>query len=469
MYRSGISLVIVRVCIGASVRSHSVRTDTGGRHRGCYNAAIIVWCLKEGDGERGMGRLHTRFISMQVFRLGLIVAWIALLYAWATVPAPAMHTASRLIPLTLLVLLHTWLHGWFMTRIPPPRWCIVYFAVQVIIVFAIGIVVSVSEVINIPLGLYIILAAEAARCFTHLRTLALAVTSLYLLQLSMIVMVWGWDWLIVGIVGSGPMMLSAAVIVALFVQQATTKAQTTVLVHQLRADQQQLATYAAQVEDLTLLTERQRLARELHDTLAQGVAGLILQLEAAQAHLVEGRQLRAQEIVQQAMARARSTLADSRRAIDDLRRDEHTVDWAAEIQAELQHFSTLGGIRCTVDLSFLPSLGTAHGEHIRRMIGEGLSNVVHHAEASEVWVQAHVVDHTVQISIRDNGVGFDPHTIAGQVGHYGLLGLRERTQLLGGSLLIQSAPGAGTTLELRLPVDNQGVAHDHADSNPDRG
>src|SRR5512141_2059623 len=81
----------------------------------------------------------------------------------------------------------------------------------------------------------------------------------------------------------------------------------------------QLTEYAAQVEDLTIANERQRIARELHDTLSQGLAGLILQLEAADAHLSNKNSEQAQTIVTNAMAQARVTLADARHAIDDLR------------------------------------------------------------------------------------------------------------------------------------------------------
>src|SRR5207302_722875 len=106
---------------------------------------------------------------------------------------------------------------------------------------------------------------------------------------------------------------------------------------QLASAHRQLEEYAVEVEDLTLIAERQRLARELHDTLAQGLVGLTMQLETADALLTEEHPRQAQEIVQQAMHRARATLATARGAIDDLRSaspNERTFRKA--VQGEIQ-------------------------------------------------------------------------------------------------------------------------------------
>src|SRR5262249_33090189 len=113
------------------------------------------------------------------------------------------------------------------------------------------------------------------------------------------------------------------------------------LLTQAMAANRQLEEYAARVEDLTLSHERQRLARELHDTRAEGRAGLILQLEAGDSHLGHGSVARAQAIVSQAMTRARHTLADARRAIADLRAgDSALADLDLAIRAEVERFTT---------------------------------------------------------------------------------------------------------------------------------
>ena len=85
------------------------------------------------------------------------------------------------------------------------------------------------------------------------------------------------------------------------------------------------------------------------------------------------------------------------------------------------------------------------------MVSEGLTNIARHAQAQQVWIHATRTGETLSLEIRDDGTGFDPAIVARLPGHYGLLGLRERTRLVGGHLHIQSEPGAGTTLRFSLP------------------
>jgi NarL family two-component system sensor histidine kinase YdfH len=87
------------------------------------------------------------------------------------------------------------------------------------------------------------------------------------------------------------------------------------------------------------------------------------------------------------------------------------------------------------------------------MVVESLTNVTRHARASQVWVQARNEAGKIKIELRDDGVGFEPTHVETLTGHYGLLGLEERARLCGGTLVIQSARGAGTTIRLCLPVE----------------
>ncbi|HXT35834.1 MAG TPA: sensor histidine kinase [Chloroflexota bacterium] len=222
-------------------------------------------------------------------------------------------------------------------------------------------------------------------------------------------------------------------------------------VQQLRV-QDQLRVAAVHIEQLTLLTERQRLARELHDTLAQGLAGVLMQLQAANARLTNGRYERAGDAIQQAMVDVRAALTESRYAIDDLRIAE--TEGPALIQAvheAIKHFTTATGIACGADLEALISLSGPPADHILRAVREGLTNVARHARTGQAWVRAERREATVVIEIGDDGVGFDPETIIGQAGHYGLLGLRERARLAGGRLDLMSAPGAGTIIRFSVP------------------
>lgn len=210
---------------------------------------------------------------------------------------------------------------------------------------------------------------------------------------------------------------------------------------------------AAEIEALTLVAERQRMARELHDTLAQGVAGLVLQLEAVKAHLGAKRDERAAEIVEQALARARSTLADSRSAIDDLRADPASLP--ETVRSRVKRFTTATGIPCTLELSMDSVATTENGRllpeetarHALHVLSEALANITRHAQATDVSVRFIVERQTLELVVRDNGRGFDPKT-AVCTGHYGLLGMRERARLVGGTLAIKSEKGEGTTIHL---------------------
>ncbi len=223
------------------------------------------------------------------------------------------------------------------------------------------------------------------------------------------------------------------------------------LLTELDAAHRQLAEYAVQVEKLTLSSERARMARELHDTLAQGLTGTILQLEALEAYLEIGDNAKAVNIATQTKKRARAALADSRRAIDDLRLQplEH-MTLSELIEHEIQRFSEATGISYTLDVLPTLTLPPIASEHLHRCISEGLSNIARHAKATHVALSLIQKNETLDVYLKDNGVGFDIESASNLTGHYGIMGIRERVRLLGGIFEIESKPGAGTTIHLHL-------------------
>ncbi len=227
---------------------------------------------------------------------------------------------------------------------------------------------------------------------------------------------------------------------------------------QLARAHEQLRGSAERIEELTLAAERQRLARELHDTLSQGLAGVVMQLNVALARLSGRRYEKAETAVQQAMANARSAMAEARRAIDDLRTvavpPEAFVEAARE---EIDRFGEATGIPCITDIKALVELSADYHDHCLRFIREALANVAQHAQARHVWIVAESADSEIALSVRDDGVGIDlTGSDATRTGHYGLVGLRERARLTGGRLDLTSEPGKGTTVRLRVP--NRGMS-----------
>jgi NarL family two-component system sensor histidine kinase YdfH len=218
-------------------------------------------------------------------------------------------------------------------------------------------------------------------------------------------------------------------------QQLAERQKAVDLAESLESANAKLAAYAARIESLTLQNERQRMARELHDTLAQGVAGLVLQLEAVKAHLGANRIERAASIVEQAITRARSTLAESRAAIDDLR--AAPVSLPEAIREKTGRFTQATGIPCELAISVeenqFPVETTNHALNI---LDEALENVTRHAQADQVDVKFSIQNQVFEMEIRDNGKGFDVNQSTS--GHYGLLGMGERARLAGGALTVES-------------------------------
>ncbi len=309
---------------------------------------------------------------------------------------------------------------------------------------------------NIILGLYLALMMEALDLLKQTRLVATAIMLclvLFFLSLRVVTTGFGFGLNLV------PPLLFVGSSLILYTQQVSTHRRTQALLRELeethadlKTTHAQVAAYALRVEELTIEAERQRLARELHDTQAQGLTGLILQLEAIDMHLGHQHYERAREIVEQARTRARATLTDVRRAIDDLRAGGISPsDLSEAVQEEIDHCTTTTGLHCMVDLAALRMVPAPLCEYALRAIIEGITNITRHAQASQAWIGTRTSENMVVIEVRDNGKGFDPGVAAKMVGHYGLLGLRERALLAQGSFEVLSAPGTGTLLRFCLP------------------
>jgi NarL family two-component system sensor histidine kinase YdfH len=154
------------------------------------------------------------------------------------------------------------------------------------------------------------------------------------------------------------------------------------------------------------------MARELHDTLAQGLAGIILQLEAIDSRISSGQTEQVQTIIHQAMARARATLAESRQVIDHLRKDTSSSqdDLSSVIKEEVDHFSTSTGIPVTLRLDTQAFIPFPQRDCACRAVAEALLNITRHAEASQVWINIVASTDLLSIEIHDNGTGFNRQT-----------------------------------------------------------
>ncbi len=376
----------------------------------------------------------------------LLLIVLAFIYGITLYETPAVRQPGRLIPFTLLMLLHAGLH-WFSPHfIWPRRRLAIYLILQISLVILLS---WISRGTAVSFGLIMALAGETVGLLEDWRRSIIAVVGYLTLLLLTNYLINGWQsistWLGMAVV----MMVFVLVYVLLFMRQMNARQEAQTLLAELETANQQLAEYSHKVENLTLETERQRMARELHDTLAQGLAGLILQIEGLEAHLEQGNTDKVAEIADQAKSRARTTLAEARQAIGDLRQ-QPAASMTETIVREVERFRQATGIPCDLTLPETLALPDSLGEHVVRCVSEGLANVMQHARATAVSVKLGVGDGRYQLTIHDNGQGFDPAQIP--AGHYGLIGLRERARLAGGRLTIDSQPNQGTTLTLTIPA-----------------
>lgn len=386
-----------------------------------------------------------------LFYMALLVV-LASVYGWAVYASAALRTPAGFVAFTGLMALHAGLHLVIPRPMQRARWLPVYFLAQAALVWVINGVASMSGTGH-GQYLYLVMAVEVIALFSGVNLRAMILVAAYLL-LGFINFVWLWGWQAVPEFGvqALPQTFFTIAFTALFFRQLNARRHTQALLQQLEIAHQQLSDYAAQIEDLTLATERQRLARELHDTLAQGVAGLTLQLEAVDKHLARNNVSRAQTIVQQAMQQARKTLAESRAAISDLRNtSDPPKNFAAQVRAEVERFRNVTSVLCVLNLDVPVALCETLQQHTLRSVAEGLTNIARHARATRASISILSDGKNLDVVIHDDGAGFET-TQPISAGHYGLIGLRERARLMGGTLHIDSAIGHGTTLRLRAPL-----------------
>ncbi|WP_081839074.1 GAF domain-containing sensor histidine kinase [Thermogemmatispora carboxidivorans] len=220
---------------------------------------------------------------------------------------------------------------------------------------------------------------------------------------------------------------------------------------------------------LAAIEERNRLAREIHDTLAQGLAAIALQLETADA-LLPTQPERAQAAVRRALALARSNLEEARRSVMDLRAaplQNHALPEALALLIKRLRVEN----RSRLEYRYEPPPGPGPGGEpgrfpalsphceagLYRIAQEALNNALRHAAAEQITLTLAVRDKMIVLQVQDNGRGFDPERAQEytRAGHFGLAGMSERAHLLGAQISIESLPGSGTSISVYLPYQGQ--------------
>jgi signal transduction histidine kinase len=233
----------------------------------------------------------------------------------------------------------------------------------------------------------------------------------------------------------------------------------------------QLTRLAEQARQAAITEERNRMAREIHDALAQGFTGVLIQLQAAK-QVLSGAHPEATQHLESAIALARVGLTEARRSVQGLRpqllSDGNIVTALDRLVRQLGadslvrvHFSSNGDAR---RLSWSPDIES----NLLRISQEAIANAMKHSGANEINVRLSAGLEAVQLAIEDNGAGFDPHVNSLSRG-FGLISMQERADRIGGDLTILTKPGSGTKVHLLLPIlrttkagEDRPLASDHS-------
>ena len=214
----------------------------------------------------------------------------------------------------------------------------------------------------------------------------------------------------------------------------------------------------AQAREAGVLDERQRMAREIHDTIAQGLTGVITQIESVIQSWNDEDEMRrhldtASDLARESLAEARRSVQAMRPApLEDSRLPAALGDvaarWSAvtDVSVQVTTVGDLHSLRPEVEVTLL------------RAAQEGLANIAKHAAASRAGITLTFMDDSVSLDVRDDGAGFDP-CIAKNEQSFGLAAMRQRVADLHGEMEVESAPGEGTAISVRIPTAGVGASH----------
>ncbi len=240
-------------------------------------------------------------------------------------------------------------------------------------------------------------------------------------------------------IAGGTLALAAFLFAWALLLRRQVAAQTAVIRHQLKRE--------------SVLEERQRIARELHDTLEQELAGVAMQLDNT-ARRLDTTPGAARTSLESAQRMLRHSRAESRSSIRDLRSlTLESRGLPAALDELLRMLAEAAGVAFQVEVHGTPCRMPATFEtQLLRLAHEAVANAAKHAKATHILVRLDYDSDTIRLSVRDDGQGFCPNANGAAADHFGLLGMQERADQIGGELVIESSPGAGTCIRVSAPL-----------------
>ncbi|RJP48455.1 MAG: sensor histidine kinase [Anaerolineaceae bacterium] len=204
-----------------------------------------------------------------------------------------------------------------------------------------------------------------------------------------------------------------------------------------------------QIEYRAILGERTRLAREIHDGLAQTLAFLKIEIGRAESMLMQGKSEQAARILKDSSRTIGDAYLDARQAIENLRRapDDHLATW---LDQAAHDFEELAGLPVEVDLRLTRDFPDGVQAQLIRIVQEALTNIRKHAQANHIRLAAWEDGEDTLIEVADDGRGFRPADSVAAA-RFGLRGMRERAEAVGAEFQVTSCPSGGTTVRVRVP------------------
>ncbi len=222
------------------------------------------------------------------------------------------------------------------------------------------------------------------------------------------------------------------------------------LLVELKDANQKLQEYAVKVERLAAAEERNRLARELHDSVSQTIFSLTLTAQAARI-LVDRDPGRIPQLLDHLQSLSQNALAEMRSLIEHLRPPPlQERGLIPALRSHIEERKSRDGLSVTLQADIQTQLPEAIEEGLFRIVQEALNNIVKHARTDSAAVTVKESDGSISLLVEDHGAGFDLAAARNARGHIGLSSMEERVKALGGSMKVDSAPGAGT----RIIIEN---------------
>ena len=336
----------------------------------------------------------------------------------------------------------------FVSKQKKPNWVLLYFLVQIpigsIIVY-LGKGSGFSAILLLPLAGQAVVLAPG-----------------YWLYLVNLLIVLGYVWAVRQYSGnlsdvwsSLPTILAGLIYIMVFTQMAIdeerSKKEVERLVLELEDVNEKLRSYANEVEQLTVIKERNRIAREIHDGLGHYLTTIHMQLQAAQA-IIDENPGKAKESIEKARSQSQIALIDVRRSVSTLRYEQNENETINDALDRAMRPCDWIGIRSHLEINGdEKDLGETLKSTIYRIVQETVNNTCKYSKAENYFCQIDYSDNNnLSLIIYDDGIGMNVFRLG-----YGLQGLRERIELLNGTLNLQTFPKKGFRIEIELPYDQK--------------